>query len=62
LTRAVRGGYNHDRLHGELDWQTPAERFDGTPFTARGFERVPALHHLNGWLTQLMTAWRRVSL
>lgn len=48
--------YNYDRLHGELDWHTPAERYDGTPFTARGFERVPALHHLNGWLTELMTA------
>lgn len=48
--------YNYDRLHGELDWHTPAERYDGTPFTARGFERVPALHHLNGWLAELMTA------
>jgi transposase InsO family protein len=47
--------YNYDRLHGELDWHTPAERYDGTPFTARGFERVPALHHLDGWLTELMT-------
>ena len=46
--------YNYDRLHGELDWHTPAERFDGTPFTARGFERVPALDHLQGWLTDLM--------
>ena len=27
------GYYNYHRLHGELDWQTPAERFDGTPFT-----------------------------
>jgi hypothetical protein len=26
-----------------LDWQTPAERFDGTPFTDRGFASVPAL-------------------
>jgi hypothetical protein len=52
---------NYDRLHGELDWHTPAERYDGTPFTARGFERVPALHHLNGWLTELMTASGRVS-
>ena len=33
--------YNYHRLHGELDWQTPAERYDGTPFTARGFEHVP---------------------
>jgi transposase InsO family protein len=48
--------YNYDRLHGELDWHTPAERFDGTPFTARGFERVPSLHHLQGWLVELMTA------
>jgi transposase InsO family protein len=47
--------YNYDRLHGELDWHTPAERYDGTPFTARGFERIPSLEHLNGWLTELMT-------
>jgi transposase InsO family protein len=46
--------YNYDRLHGELEWHTPAERYDGTPFTARGFERVPALDHLRGWLTELM--------
>ena len=45
---------NYDRLHGELDWHTPGERYDGTPFTARGFERVPALDHLQGWLTDLM--------
>jgi hypothetical protein len=25
------------------------------PFTARGFERVPSLLHLQGWLTELMT-------
>ncbi len=25
--------YDYHRLHGELDWQTPAERYDGTPFT-----------------------------
>jgi transposase InsO family protein len=48
--------YNYDRLHGELDWHTPAERYDGTPFTARGFERVPSLEHLHGWLLELMTA------
>lgn len=35
--------YNYHRLHGELGWRTPAERFDGTPFTDRGFEHVPAL-------------------
>ena len=48
--------YNYDRLHGELDWHTPAERYDGTPFTARGFERVPALGHLQGWLAH-QTPW-----
>jgi transposase InsO family protein len=48
--------YNYDRLHGELEWHTPAERFDGTPFTARGFQRVPSLQHLQGWLSELMTA------
>jgi transposase InsO family protein len=47
--------YNYDRLHGELDWHTPAERYDGTPFSARGFERVPALDHLQDWLVDLMT-------
>jgi len=48
--------YNYDRLHGELDWHTPAERYDGTPFTARGFERVPPLEHLQRWLLELMPA------
>jgi transposase InsO family protein len=37
------GYYNSHRLHVELDWQTPAERFDGTPFTDRGFGSVPSL-------------------
>ena len=48
--------YDYHRLHGELDWQTPAERYDGTPFTDRGFEHVPALEHLQGWLSELMAA------
>ena len=55
LTRFA-GYYNHHRLRGELDWQTPAERWDGTPFTDRGFEHVPAIEHLQGWLTELMVA------
>ena len=55
LTRFA-GYYNYHRLHGELDWQTPAERWDGTPFTDRGFEHVPAIAHLQGWLTELMVA------
>lgn len=41
--QAYAGYYNLHRLHGELDWHTPAERFDGTPFTDRGFEHVPSL-------------------
>lgn len=40
-----------DQQHGELDWNTPAERY-GTPFSARGFEHVPALDHLHGLLAE----------
>jgi len=50
------GYYDYHRLHGMLDWQTPAEHFDGTPFTDRGFEHVPVLEQLQGWLTELMAA------
>ncbi len=38
--------YNYHRLSGTLGWVTPAERYDGTPFTDRGFENIPALAHL----------------
>ena len=48
--------YNYHRLHGELDWHTPAERYEGTLFTDKGFEHVPALDHLQGWLAELMAA------
>ena len=48
--------YNYHRLHGELEWCTPAERYDGTPFTDRGFQHVLALNHLQAWLTELMAA------
>lgn len=48
--------FNYHRLHGEIGWSTPAERYDGTPFTDRGFEHVPALEHLQGWLAELMAA------
>jgi transposase InsO family protein len=48
--------YDYHRLHGELGWQTPAERYEGSPFTDLGFEHVPALEHLQGWLTELMAA------
>ena len=40
---AYAGYYNYHRLQGELDRQTPAEPFDGTPFTDRGFGSVPSL-------------------
>ncbi len=45
--------YNYHRLHGEIGWLTPAERYDGTPFTDRGFANVPALAHLVPWLDEL---------
>ncbi|MDE3192152.1 MAG: integrase core domain-containing protein [Chloroflexota bacterium] len=48
--------YNYHRLHGEIDWCTPAERYDGTPFTDRGFDNVPALAHLVPWLDDLRKA------
>ena len=48
--------YNYHRLHGQIGWLTPAERYDGTPFTDRGFENVPALAHLQGWLEDLRAA------
>ena len=34
--------YSYQRLNGAIGWQTPAERWDGTPFTDNGFEHVPA--------------------
>ena len=48
--------YNYHRLSGILGWITPAERYNGTPFTDRGFENVPALAHLESWLKELMSA------
>lgn len=48
--------YNYHRLHGEIGWLTPAERFDGTPFTDRGFQNIPALSHLVPWLADLRAA------
>ncbi len=48
--------YNYHRLHGEIGWITPGERFDGTPFTDRGFQNIPALTHLTGWLEELRAA------
>jgi len=48
--------YNYHRLHGEIGWLTPGERFDGTPFTDRGFDNIPALEHLVPWLEDLRAA------
>ena len=53
---AYAGYYNYHRLHGELDWQTPAERFDGTPFTDRGFRSVPALADIADLLDAILAA------
>jgi len=55
LDRYVRY-YNYHRLHGEIGWLTPAERYDGTPFTDRGFENIPALLHLQTWLEDVRAA------
>ena len=48
--------YNYHRLSGVLGWLTPAERYNGTPFTDRGFQNIPALAHLEPWLHELMNA------
>jgi transposase InsO family protein len=48
--------YNYHRLSGVLGWLTPAERYDGTPFTDRGFENIAALAHLQPWLQATMPA------
>ncbi len=48
--------YNYHRLHGALDWHTPAERFDGTPFTDHGFEHVPSLAPVADLLAELLAA------
>ncbi len=55
LERFVRY-YNYHRLHGEIGWLTPAERYDGTPFSDRGFDNIPALAHLRGWLKDIRAA------
>jgi transposase InsO family protein len=55
LARFVRY-YNYHRLSGVLGWATPAERYEGSPFTDRGFEHIPALAHLNPWLQNLIAA------
>ena len=53
---AFAGYYNYHRLHGELDWQTPGERFDGTPFTDRGFSSVPSLAGVADLLDAILAA------
>jgi len=58
---AYAGYSNYHRLHGELDWQTPAERFDGTPFTDRGFASVPALAPVADLLDAILAAGTPVS-
>lgn len=41
--QAYAGYYNLHRLHGELGWRTPAERFAGTAFTDGDFDHIPLL-------------------
>lgn len=44
---AYRRYYNYHRLHCEIGWLTPTERYDRTPFTDRGFAHIPQLEHLS---------------
>ena len=53
---AYAGYYNYHRLHGEIGWRTPAERFNGTPFLDRGFEHVPSLAAVAPLLAELLAA------
>ncbi len=48
--------YNYHRLSGALGWLTPGERYNGTPFTDRGFQNIRALAHLQPWLETLLRA------
>jgi len=50
------GYYNYHRLHGEIGWLTPAERYDGTPFTDRLFQNIPTLRGVAELLTDLLPA------
>lgn len=54
--QAYAGYYNYHRLHGEIGWHTPAERFNGTPFADRGFENIPALAGVADLLSELLAA------
>jgi len=40
----------------ELDWRTPAKRYDGTPFTDRGFCSVPAVANVADLLDAIFAA------
>lgn len=46
--------YNYHRLHGQLGWQTPAERFDSTLVTDLGFQQIPALAGVADLLSELL--------
>jgi len=50
------GYYNYHRLHGEIGWLTPGERYDGTPFTDRLFENIPPLRGVAEMLSDLLRA------
>lgn len=50
------GCYNFHRLQGRDRLADTAGRYNGTPFTDRGFDHVPALAHLQSWLENLRAA------
>jgi transposase InsO family protein len=53
--QAYAGYYNLHRLHGDLGWRTPAERFDGTPFLDRDLDHIPLLAGAAPLLNELIT-------
>lgn len=46
LVQHARYYYYYRRVSGKIGWLILAERFDGIPFTDRGFDNLPALSHV----------------
>ena len=44
------------KVASRICWHTPGERFDGTPFTDRGFGSVPALAGVADLLDAILVA------
>src|SRR6266567_4991263 len=52
--------WNSKRIAAEMErrqlYRVSAKHYDGTPFTDRGFENIPALANLQNWLAATMAA------